>query len=1024
MACFPANKRKAPTMRKRIDYSGLPSCFEAFDRLEARSQQDQNRQKKRGLPAQIVLLESGLSARAWFESLGEPCSTPELQIDDGQLLQLSVSESAVYVLVSMALAQDLAVFAVHPLHRWLIHRRRHHQVAALHIVLALNTALFARTDQTSQRPSTASNGAWLGVYKRSLGLLRAQHNRQAPVVVHLCMQRIPSLLQPELMLSGRQLSGSTARASWQQWREHALHAQDTAPDPLLGFKQTHVLLDRHVCEAAFIAFCKALRTSVRHARGVQPALLLVHTVGGALSAPARDALVAIAHQRTSWASQWPTALVWLGVLLLTAVAYTASCAWRSEVLNQTAGHLDNLSQQLDRSGCEDVSHLNLAAALLNQTPAHTPRMLMATQAFYPHQHRQQDQALQFARHSTTRWTLRCLLKPADAALTADLIEYLQLLGNHRGTAATHEEAYLTLKAVLMLRQSGYLDRTFLLPRIKARLLSLHTGKGLLLDTTPSQQAADRLLETLLSDVTAWADSWPPPMHDTITAVRSALRSTRQDLEPIQGVLRPLLDRVNGSAVALSPLSLLGDPVQNWFAADSLIPAAYAPDAYATQIHAHIGIQLSQPKTHYDWVLDLHGSPDPAPHQQQSLHSITRQYWQQHRDIWLQSLESIRPLRVLTPETSRAMLAAFSNQAKDPIFAMVQVLQQSGQPAFQDLALQMGMPQATVTSSSQSGKTDDIWPTYRSLLQILAQMQASPGLSEEDNRLFLVRQVLDPASHLNRLSDWIVLQTQSIKDERLRAALRRFMRMPIQAWATEQSRSSARSLNKLWQAEALVHLKSLTGRFPFNPSGIDASPEEIGEFLQQGNGALTQFRQRYLQATADSLPLQGRQKLFVPLALDPDFDSLLSRLKGLRQAQTTPDSLSSFELTAQPNPALSEQSIRLDQQAMRYRNGPQIPQVFTWQAQNPSLSIQISGLTQNGLVCQGITFSGRMAWIRALKAAQISRRGHDWLLSWTPCQDKTIAVSFLYRHLNGLTPSDIGFLESWPIPLAIFKEIPE
>jgi type VI protein secretion system component VasK len=342
--------------------------------------------------------------------------------------------------------------------------------------------------------------------------------------------------------------------------------------------------------------------------------------------------------------------------------------------------------------------------------------------------------------------------------------------------------------------------------------------------------------------------------------------------------------------------------------------------------------------------------------------------------------------------------------------------------FENLTQQLGIPDSTRSASGQGSDAGDNWATYRSLLQALAQ--TSPLMTEEENRLFVAKQVLDPASHLNRLSDWTNLQTQSVKDDRLRLALRRFMRLPVQAWALHQLRISTRNLNGLWASDTVPRLKSVTTRFPFSPAGVDASPDEIAEFLHQGNGALSQFRQRYLQAGHNTLSLQDKDRLLVPLRLDPDFNALMSRLQLLRHADITTDKLSAFELTAQPNPALTEQTFSMDAQTLRYRNGPQIPQVFLWQGQSPSLTIHINGQTQHGQVCQAMTFSGRMAWIRALQAAHVTRRGADWLLHWTPCADKTSQVSFLYRHLSGLNPSDISLLERWPIPLAIFKDTPE
>ncbi|WP_293766821.1 type VI secretion system membrane subunit TssM [uncultured Aquitalea sp.] len=227
------------------------------------------------------------------------------------------------------------------------------------------------------------------------------------------------------------------------------------------------------------------------------------------------------------------------------------------------------------------------------------------------------------------------------------------------------------------------------------------------------------------------------------------------------------------------------------------------------------------------------------------------------------------------------------------------------------------------------------------------------------------------------------------------------------------------INQAWANEVLPQWKQLAGKYPFTDSGTAASVAEINRFVKANDGVLDKFINKYLNGL-----VQRKGDVLVARAwgdqgirFNPEFLSGAGKLGALASSQLQDGENSRFELQPQPTPGLSEISIVVDGQELRYRNGPQTWQPFNWPGADSAGGARIQVVSYNGAPSVIANQSGRMGLMRLLASAKVSQDGGDLVqLSWPAgkAADGQM-VRFNFRMVGGVNPLQLIKLYKLTLP---------
>lgn len=254
---------------------------------------------------------------------------------------------------------------------------------------------------------------------------------------------------------------------------------------------------------------------------------------------------------------------------------------------------------------------------------------------------------------------------------------------------------------------------------------------------------------------------------------------------------------------------------------------------------------------------------------------------------------------------------------------------------------------------------------------------------------------------------------------------------IQAYATLIPHVE-QDINRVWQAEVMVHWRGLAGKYPFADSANEASMTEIAKFLKPGEGILPRFVDKQLAGlvTKRGEQLVPRTWANLGVAFNPAFLGGITRLTAAGNAVLQEGEGAKFELQPVPTPGLSEIVIEVDGQLLRYRNGPQPWTSFTWPnaPANTAQGARIQVVSFSGAATSVANFGGRLGLMRLLAQARVDEHGGDtaqleWRFKAAPgALQRTAAgdgegevVRFNFRLVSGANPLSLSSLRRLGLP---------
>lgn len=269
----------------------------------------------------------------------------------------------------------------------------------------------------------------------------------------------------------------------------------------------------------------------------------------------------------------------------------------------------------------------------------------------------------------------------------------------------------------------------------------------------------------------------------------------------------------------------------------------------------------------------------------------------------------------------------------------------------------------------------------------------------------------------RYVDDVMLATA---DDPSRTVLRPLLVRPLQQAYGALIPIVQNDLELSWQREVLPQWRSLAMRYPFADSSNETGFAEIARFVKPA-GTLDRFIGEQLAGLVLKRgdQLVGRSWGNQGVRFSSDFLSNSSKLAALGERFPDDGETARFELQPMPTPGLSEIAIEIDGQALRYRNGPQSWQSFTWPGGRGSEGARIQTVDFSGATNVVASESGRMGLMRLFaeaQANQVTSQSGLGQLEWAiddPREERTIRVNF--RMVSGVNPLHLAALRHISLP---------
>lgn len=214
----------------------------------------------------------------------------------------------------------------------------------------------------------------------------------------------------------------------------------------------------------------------------------------------------------------------------------------------------------------------------------------------------------------------------------------------------------------------------------------------------------------------------------------------------------------------------------------------------------------------------------------------------------------------------------------------------------------------------------------------------------------------------------------------RATIRPLLVRPLmQAFAVIVA-PAEQELNRTWMAQVYEPFsKSLATKYPFAAdSRIEATPGEIAQMFGP-DGAIA----KYVQSAMGPLVIRRGDTLAtrtwadMGVHLNPLFSANLPRYvapQGGAAASAGNNAAAgpaqtNFQLLPTPTPGLVEYTVEIDGQTMRYRNGQQEWNTFTWPNAQGQPGAKITALTADGRTLEIANFPGQFGLEKLINSAQ-------------------------------------------------------
>jgi type VI secretion system protein ImpL len=602
-----------------------------------------------------------------------------------------------------------------------------------------------------------------------------------------------------------------------------------------------------------------------------------------------------------------------------------------------------------------------------------------------------------------------------------------------------EDAYNALKTYLMLADRERIDSGHLgdqLTRFWRGWLETNRGNA-------SREQVIRSAEKLITYFLAQAQEPDfPVIENKLTLVdqtRDTLRAVVKGTPARERVYAEIKMRASTRFPAIAVAGIVGEQSKNIMAGSYAIPGTFTRDAWEQFVEPAIKEASTSELQASDWVLkttartdlSLEGSPE------QIRKELTRMYKTEYIAEWKKFMQGITINDFGSFDNTVAATNRLGDPANSPLNKLVQVLYKQtswDNPSllnrglhnarrsffewFRETILRQAPSQASPNLASNGGsdiQTGMVGKEFAAIAQLsvargdnqdASLMNGYMGqLAKLRGRFNQIKNAGDigPASRqlmqatLDGSNSELADALKYVDDNMLsgmpdneRATIRPLLVRPLtQAFAVIVA-PAEQELNQIWAAQVRDPFdKSIGAKYPFaQDSRIEATPAEIA--LTFGpDGAIAKF----VQSTMGPLVIRRGDTLAVRtwgdmgLRLNPDFAANLARYVasyngGGASAGAAEQPQTSFQLQPIPTAGLTEYTVEIDGQSLRYRNGLQEWANFVWPGKQGQPGARISAVTADGRSIEIVNFPGQFGLEKLVDAAQKKKLDNgQFVMSW-------------------------------------------
>lgn len=623
------------------------------------------------------------------------------------------------------------------------------------------------------------------------------------------------------------------------------------------------------------------------------------------------------------------------------------------------------------------------------------------------------------------------------------------------------EAYNALKAYLMLGDRERLEPGHLgdqLTRYWREWLEANRG------AMPREQMIRRAERILSFALTQMSNPAFPQMDLDVALLdrtRENLRRVVKGLPARERVYGEIKARAATRFPPVTVARIVGEGDRQVIAGSHVVSGAFTREAWEGYVRDAIKDAAHQSLQSTDWVLKTATSDDltleGSPEQIQK--SLTQLYKSEYAQQWGKFIQGITVLDFQGFDVAVQRMQRLGDPVHSPIGLLLQTLQDQtawdnpsmlndrlakGQQGligwFKNTVLGMNPTPVQVTLSAEQLRAAEV-PTgpigkafagvnrlmlprdggqtlTRVYLDSLARVRArlnqmkTQGDPGPGARQFM-QQTLEGTGELAEALKLVDEQLLTGLDEGARQALRPILVRPLMQAFSALVPPTEAELNRVWHAQVFEpYQRTLASKYPFDRSSrMEATQVELAAIFGT-EGAVA----KYLEQSLGALVLRRGDQLTprtwadMGVRLRPAFAGGLGAWvaplsgqgagasaagAGAEAAQTN------FQVLPQPAPGLTEYTVEIDGQVLRYRQGAATWQPFVWPGPGTP-GVRISGVTFDGRQISFFNEPGRFGLEKMINSAQ--RRRIDEQVFELKWPQGNVAVAVQLRILSNSAPA--------------------
>lgn len=566
------------------------------------------------------------------------------------------------------------------------------------------------------------------------------------------------------------------------------------------------------------------------------------------------------------------------------------------------------------------------------------------------------------------------------------------------------------------------------------------------------RAAERIIAFMVAQVGQPGFPQIEPKLAVLDQTRESLRRVVKGMPARERVYAEIRARASTRFPAMTVARIVGEDGKALVAGSHAVSGAFTREAWHQYVSEAIKDAAHKALQSDDWVLKttvqddltLEGSPE------QIQKALVGLYKAEYVREWQQFVQGVSVHEFGDFQGAVDHMNRLGDPAASPLGRIVQALHdetswdnpslvnerlakaQTGVLAWLRQALLGGVPSGVDVKVDVAGKPSEIpmgpiGKEFAGLARLIVTRDGAPSMLQ--NYLHALAKVRSRFNQMKTQGDpgptsraWMqetlggtgeLSEALKLVDEQMlnnlgqasRAALRPLLVRPLlEAYAVLVAPAEA-EVNRLWRAQVYEPFeRTLAAKYPFAGQGsTEATPSEISRIFG-ADGAIAKFADQGLAGlvTRRGDGVSARTWGDVGLRLRPEFASALQDWVAPTEASApgggagasanaATASQTLFQLRPLPAKGLTEYTVDIDGQALRYRNTAANWQDFAWPSTAGAPGVRVAGTTFDGRSVEFISFPGRFGLEKMIGSAD--RRAMPdgtFELRWS-AQDVAVAI---------------------------------